>query len=124
LRVARQTLFEARHPDEDESEIAFIENGAQLFEAGHLQAIGLIDDDELCGIKNGFLSRRICLCHSSVDRIRPSHTRLPAIGSNPLSSANFLELSFLIAAERFDRKAPQVIASDTDFRNNLSRGYW
>ena len=33
-----------------------------------------------------------------------------------------LELSFLIATERFDRKAPQVIASDTDFRNNLSRG--
>jgi hypothetical protein len=35
--------------------MAFVENGAQLFEAGHLQAIGLIDDDQLCGIKNGFL---------------------------------------------------------------------
>jgi hypothetical protein len=46
LRVACQTLFEAWHPDEHQSEIAFVENGVQLFEAGHLKAIGLIDGDE------------------------------------------------------------------------------
>jgi len=34
---------------------------------------------------------------------------LPAISSNPLSGANFLNLSFLIMAERLDRKAAQVI---------------
>jgi hypothetical protein len=41
-------------------------------------------------------------CHSSVDRIRLSHARLPAISSNPLTSAKILELSFFIAAERLD----------------------
>jgi hypothetical protein len=77
----------------------------------HRDAIQIAGDDYRC---------HTCLTDIRADR--KQHARLPAIGSNPLSSANFLELSFLIAAERLDRKASQAIASDTDCKSNLSRG--
>jgi hypothetical protein len=37
---------EAGHTDQDQAEVAAVEEVAELFEAGGLEAVGLIDDDQ------------------------------------------------------------------------------
>src|SRR4029077_16133955 len=46
LRVTCQPLLQAGHTDEHDANAASIEDVSNLIEARHLQAIGLIDDEE------------------------------------------------------------------------------
>jgi len=47
LGVAGESFLDAGHPDEDDAEVVSVEVVAYLFEAGGLEAVGVIDDDEL-----------------------------------------------------------------------------
>jgi hypothetical protein len=44
LRIASQTLFEARHADQDKAEVATVVEIAELFQAGHFEPISFIDN--------------------------------------------------------------------------------
>ena len=44
--IAGQLPVEAGHADQDQAEIAAVEEVAELFEAGGLEAVGLVDDDQ------------------------------------------------------------------------------
>jgi predicted transcriptional regulator len=47
LRVAREAFLEAGHADQDDGDRVAIEEVAQLLEAGGLEAVGFVDDDQL-----------------------------------------------------------------------------
>jgi len=44
LRIASQTLFEARHADQYQPDPSLIENAPDVFEARHLEPVGFVND--------------------------------------------------------------------------------
>ena len=46
LGIAGQLSVEAGHADEDHAQVAAVEEVAELLEAGGLEAVGLVDDDQ------------------------------------------------------------------------------
>ena len=54
LGVAGQAFLDAGHADEDHTQSVLIENGAQLLQAVHGQAICFIHDDQGSGIWDRF----------------------------------------------------------------------
>jgi hypothetical protein len=50
LWVARQPLFDPRHPNEHQPDLAAVIDIAHLLDSRHFQAVGLIDQDEFCPI--------------------------------------------------------------------------
>src|SRR5581483_4159717 len=53
LRVTRQAFFQPRHADQNEPDIALVENRAYLFHAVYPQPVRLVNDDQAGGIFDG-----------------------------------------------------------------------
>jgi hypothetical protein len=51
LRVPCQAFLQARHANEDHPKAAVVKDIAHLFERGHFQAVGLVDNDQGGGIR-------------------------------------------------------------------------
>ena len=47
LRIAGKALFDARHTNDHQAELAAIKKIAQLFEARRFQSVGFVDDQQL-----------------------------------------------------------------------------
>lgn len=56
LRIAGELLLQARHANQHHPDAALVEDGPHLLQPGHLQAVGLVDQDQGGAIGLGTLT--------------------------------------------------------------------
>src|SRR5690349_17800827 len=70
LRVARQFFLKPWHSNQDDPNLADIEDGAHLFEARHSKAIRFVDQDERSWIDDLQFPFRELPCNVTIRRLR------------------------------------------------------
>ena len=69
LRVTRQAFFQPRHSDQDDADFSRIEDGPNLFEAGHSEAVRLINQNERRRVTDLQFLDRVFFCNLPVRRV-------------------------------------------------------